>query len=178
MALTPIQPQVDSSQLHNGPQRVTDIVRNLTLKASLVSTTESFESAVKERPQELLFRAAIDKLNEALETELGTQAIENAASSGMDFSPEAVADRIVGFATAFFGKYQENHDGEGQEEQLSGFSELIRGAIQQGFEEARDILEGLGVFSGEIKDNANRTYDLIQEKLDAFEQQKREEFSV
>jgi hypothetical protein len=170
MALTPVQSRIDGLLQQPDHMRIRDEARNLTLKASIVSTSVSVDMAVKERPLEMVYRAAIEKLNETLEPELGPHAIENAAASGMDFSPEAVAERIVGFATGFFSSYLENHPDEESGRQLSGFMDLIRGAIDQGFEEARDVLDGLGVLSGDIAANVDRTYDLIQEKLGAFEE--------
>ena len=169
MALTPVQSQVDGLLQQPDHMRIRDETRNLTLKATIVSTSVSVDMAVKERPLELVYKAAVEKLNETLEPELGPHAIEDAASSGIDFSPEAVAERLVGFATGFFSDYLENHPDQESDEQLSGFMDLIRGAIGQGFEEARNILHGLGVLSGEIASNVDKTYDLVQEKLAAFE---------
>jgi hypothetical protein len=169
MALTPVQSRVDGYLQQPDHLRIRDETRNLTLKATIVSTSVSVDMAVKERPLELVYKAAIEKLNETLEPELGPNAIEDAAASGMDFSPEAVAERIVGFATGFFSNYLENHPDQESEEQLSGFMDLIRGAIDQGFEEARNILDGLRVLSGDISANVDKTYDLIQERLAAFE---------
>jgi hypothetical protein len=133
--------------------------------------TGEIDFSVINRPLELLYRSAIEKLNEYLEPELGEDAISQAAESGMDFSPEAVAERIVAFASAGFVSYSERHADQPRQDQLDGFLELVGGAIQKGFEEAKEILEGLEVFEGEIADNANRTYDLIQEKLAAFADQ-------
>ncbi len=169
MALTPIQSPVNGLLQQPDHMRIRDETRNLTLKATIVSTSVSVDIAAKERPLELVYKAAIERLNETLEPEFGANAIEEAAASGMDFSPEAVAERIVGFATGFFSNYLENHPDEESNEQLSGFLDLVRGAIDQGFEEARNILEGLGVLSGGIASNVDKTYDLIQEKLDSFE---------
>ena len=44
----------------------------------------------------------------------------------------------------------------------------IGGGIDQGFAEARGILDGLGVLEGELKDNIDLTYDLVQQGLQAF----------
>ena len=169
MAITPIQARVDGLLQQPDHMRIRDETRNLTLEATIVSTSVSVGMAVKERPLELVYKAAIQKLNETLEPELGANAIEEAKASGMDFSPEAVAERIVGFATGFFSNYLENHPDEESSEQLSGFLNLVRGAIDQGFEEARNILGGLDVLSGEIAASVDKTYDLIQQKLDSFE---------
>lgn len=140
-------------------------------RGAMVKQSAEVDISAANKPLELLYRSAIEKLNEYLTPELGEDAIGKAAQSGMDFSPEAVAERIVSFATAGFAAYTERHGDQPQDEQLNGFMELIGGAIQQGFEEAKEILEGLGVFQGTIADNANQTYDLIQEKLAAFAEQ-------
>lgn len=170
MALSSMQPQVGGLLQQPGHLRITEETRNLALKAAIVRTSVDVDLAVKEHPLELVYKAAIEKLNETLEPELGPGAIESAASSGMDFSPGAVAERILGFATGFFSNYLEHHPDQESNEQLSGFMSLIRGAIDQGFQEARGILEGLKVLSGDIAANVHLTYDLIQERLDAFEQ--------
>lgn len=44
--------------------------------------------------------------------------------------------------------------------------------MEKGFGEAKDILEGMRLFEGDIKDNANQTYDLIMKGLDALQQGK------
>jgi hypothetical protein len=67
------------------------------------------------------------------------------------FNAENTADRIFGFAFAFF---------DGSKDRAE-FAEEMRGYIDQGFEEARKIV-------GELPDISNETYDLIQEKIDAF----------
>lgn len=149
-----------------------------SLKSSMVDTSADVSFSVRDQPLGLIYRAAVEKLNRQLEPELGPEPIQAAATADMDFSPGAVAERIVSFATGFFDAYAENHAGEKAEEQLSGFMSLIRDAIDRGFKEAREILSGLGVLHGEIQDHADRTYDLIQEQLNAFEQRIAERPSI
>jgi hypothetical protein len=57
-----------------------------------------------------------------------------------------------------------------EEEALEKYSEIIEGAIDQGFSEAQEILEGLNVFEGDVKSNVEKTYDLIQEGLKAWKE--------
>lgn len=64
-------------------------------------------------------------------------------------SPENVSNRIVDFAKSISG-------GD------SGKLSLLRHAIEEGFKAAKDQL-------GELPDISNETYKLIQEKLDAWE---------
>jgi len=153
-------------------------VGRMKMNADIIANTSDVTISAANKPLELLYKSAIDSLNEALEPEFGTEAIQNAANSGMDFSPEAVADRIVSFATGFFGAYAGRHGDESQNEQLDGFMDLIGGAIEQGFAEAREILEGLSVLQGDIATNVDKTYDLIQQKLSDFSQSTRDSFGI
>ena len=45
------------------------------------------------------------------------------------------------------------------------------GAIQKGFDEARDILESLHVLEGGVADGIDQTYQLIQQGLADFREQ-------
>lgn len=80
------------------------------------------------------------------------------------WSPEKTSDRIVDFAMGFLGAFQGNHGEEGVQSQFSGFFDLARKAIEDGFEQAKGML---GAFYGEP---AEKTWDLVQEKLDGKEQ--------
>ncbi|MDX5446013.1 MAG: DUF5610 domain-containing protein [Zoogloeaceae bacterium] len=118
--------------------------------------------------QSLLFRTAIENINERLAPELGPDAIQNAAASGEDFSPEAVANRLLSFATGLFDAFATQRSGEDADQITRDFVGVIREGFERGFGEAREILEGLGVFSGEVESNAMRTFDLFMKGLDDF----------
>jgi hypothetical protein len=135
--------------------------------ASILKATEA-QLGVKDQPLALVLRSAIEKINEVLEPTLGPNAIESAADSGIDVSPEATADRIVGLSTAFFHAFSKQNPNEEGEDLVNHFLAVIGSGIDQGFGEARDILDGLGVLEGSIADNINRTYDLVQEGLARF----------
>lgn len=140
------------------------------MNISILQASEA-QLGVKDQPLALLYKSAIENLNEVLAPELGENAIQNAYDSGMDFSPEATAGRIVDFATAFFANYQENHPDMADDEALDGFMDVIGGAIQQGFDEARDILDGLQVLEGDVADGIDQTFQLIQQGLADFREQ-------
>lgn len=80
------------------------------------------------------------------------------------WSPEKTSDRIVDFAMGFLGAFQGNHEDMSAESQFSGFFDLARKAIEDGFEQAKGML---GALYGEP---AEQTWDLVQEKLDGREQ--------
>ena len=120
------------------------------------------------RSMEVLYRAAIENINAELQPTMGEEAIQTAYDTGLDVSPEATADRIVSMSTAFFGSYSKQHPEMSQDEALESFVSVISGGIDKGFGEARDILDGLNVLEGDIAENIDKTYDLVQEGLKAF----------
>ncbi len=116
----------------------------------------------------LLYRSAIDRINDALAPQLGPNAIQNAIASGVDTSPEATANRILSFSTAFFEKYAAQNPGKDPDRLVSDFVALIRGGFEKGFNEAKKILDGLGVLKGGIADGIQQTWDLVQKGYDNF----------
>lgn len=126
----------------------------------------------------ILYQEAIDKLNEVLKPDLGENAISTeklAEQGGMDYwTPENTANRIVQGTTAFFQAYKDSNPDLQGEELLDKFLGVIGGGIETGFKDATDILEGFGVYDGSIKENAEKTYDLVQKGLQAFRDQQME----
>lgn len=171
-----IQPD-PTTQAHDKPGKgVASSVSELTpaqqQKESLnVSILESAAViiGVKDDPLALVLSSAIERINEFLAPELGETSIQKAADSRLDSSPEATAERIVGLSTVFFGEFNERHSSEDKSEVLSHFMENISSGIDQGFAEARDILEGLGVLEGEISKSIDQTFELVKQKLSTFE---------
>ncbi|MCK4743316.1 MAG: DUF5610 domain-containing protein [Sulfuriflexus sp.] len=165
MTITPVETQAT-------PQATPPISvaqqQKASLNASILKSTEVSLSA-QDNPLALTLRAIIDELNTALEPEIGPNAIDAAVESGLDVSPEATAERIVNLSTAFFSSFQDSNPDESGDEVLTHFLDVIRGGIEQGFTEARNILEGLAVLEGSIASNIDLTYELVQEKLDAFQ---------
>ncbi|MCB0334189.1 MAG: DUF5610 domain-containing protein [Bdellovibrionales bacterium] len=113
----------------------------------------------------------LQKLNELLSDKL-PEGIESLRPE--EHTPEATADRIVQGATAFFDIYaQQNPDLEG-EELLNSFMSTIRSGIETGYNDAFKTLEGIGAFELDgIQAGIEETKTLIEEKLVAYEAQKR-----
>ena len=118
--------------------------------------------------QALLLKTALAGINEALQADFGDNAIQAAVDAGIDVSPEATAERIVQMSTAFFSTYLNGREDMAMEEALASFISVIRRGIDQGFQEARDILSGLKVLEGDIAGNIDKTYDLVQQGLQRF----------
>jgi hypothetical protein len=117
--------------------------------------------------QTLLFRSAIDRINEQLEPELGTNALQNPAVP-QDYSPEATAGRILSFSTGFYDAYAQQHPGEDPGKIAQDFVDLIRGGFEKGFNDAKDILQGLQAFGGEVEAGVMKTYELVSQGYDQF----------
>jgi len=116
----------------------------------------------------LLYRSAIDSINEHLAPELGPNAIQ--AAMQQDNSPEATAERILSQSTAFFDAYARQHPNKDPEQLLNDFVEVIRGGFEKGYAEAVDILSGLGVMEegSPIAAEINKTFELVQQGYDDF----------
>lgn len=102
-----------------------------------------------------------------LEPEFGENAIQNAVSQ--DNTPEGTAGRIVSLSTGFFEAFKQQHAGEDEAGVLEKFMATIRSGFEQGYNEARDILQGLRVLNGDIASNIEKTYALVQQGYAEFE---------
>ncbi|MFT3760739.1 DUF5610 domain-containing protein [Thauera sp.] len=116
----------------------------------------------------LLYRSAIGSLNEMFASS-GRNVNTIGEAAGQDNSPEATAERILGFATGFFDAYAAQHPGKDPEELARNFTDMVRGGFEKGFKEARDILDGLGVLGGsDIENGIMKTYELVSKGFDDF----------
>lgn len=118
--------------------------------------------------QTVLDTSLTDKINGAFQSAGMDTNIESLCSSGLDFSPQATADRIVGMATSFFGAFQLNRRGQEKGIQIEGFTSFVKDAVKAGFEEAGSILSGIGDISPEIADDIDETFGLVMKGLDDF----------
>ena len=134
------------------------------INASILQSDLNVSIGTGDQSLALVYKTAIDGINEVL----GEDAIQSAAESGLDVSPEATAERIVSMSTAFFPAYLEQHPEMTKTEAAEEFVQLIGGGIEKGFSEAREILAGLKVLEGDIASNIDKTYDIVQEGLQSF----------
>ncbi|MBI4829036.1 MAG: DUF5610 domain-containing protein [Nitrospinae bacterium] len=93
------------------------------------------------------------------------ESVEPPVESVNPFGPEATAGRITDFALSFFPMFAKEHGDMSYEEQLRAFRDLVEGAIDEGFQQAMDIL---GELPDEVNAQIQETRSLITQKLDAF----------
>lgn len=144
--------------------------REATLRRSLGAQIlqASMEVSIRsgDESQALLFRSALEGIKQALAPTLGPDAIQNAM--GQDNSAEATAGRILSMSTAFFDAYAAQRPGDDPETVVRDFVDLVRGGFETGFAEARDILDGLGVFNGQVEADVMKTRELVLQGYDRF----------
>lgn len=90
------------------------------------------------------------------------------ATSSLDFSPEATATRIFDFSMSLFGVFQSQNSDLSPEEALADFETLVRDAIDEGFAQATDILEGMGAMNENVSAFIDETSLILTELLDNF----------
>ena len=166
--------QVAKDKAVEGQEANNETLRQVSqrkLNVAILQSNREVSLSVKNEPLALVYKTAIEAINKELEADLGDNAIQKGYEAGIDVSPEATADRILSFSTGLFSLFQQQHPSLSETEQVDRFIDVIGGGIDQGFAEAREILDGVGVLKGEIAENIDKTYDLVQEGLAQFRDQ-------
>lgn len=143
---------------------------NSQLNPSGYSPGTEVSLQVGSNSQFLLYRASIEQVNEILANELGQRPLDSSFESGLDVTPEGVAQRIAAMTTGMFSNYLDNHPELSEEAALERFMNLIGEGIDRGFAESREILDSLNLLEGELASNIDNTLELVQQDLEAFSQ--------
>ena len=147
-------------------EQVSEAALRKDLNVGILQASMAVSIRAGDESQALLFRTAIEGINEALAPTLGADAIQNAM--GQDNSAEATAGRIVSMSTAFFDAYAARRPEDDPETVLRDFTDVIRGGFEKGFGEARDILSGLGVFTGAVEADVTKMRELVLRGYERF----------
>ena len=107
-------------------------------------------------------------LSITMQTQSSVPPPEIDPASAMDFSAEATAERIFSFSISLFGVYQSQNPDESAESALANFEQLVQDAIDEGFGEARNILEELGSLDEQTAEFLDETHSILQLLLDKF----------
>jgi Domain of unknown function (DUF5610) len=104
-----------------------------------------------DKTQKILQQELVSKLEQRFQLE----GVDLKGLNAEDYTPDKVAGRILSFVEAGIGR-------AGDDEEKNELMEKARQGIEQGFKEAREILDAIGVLNGKVKDDIDKTYDLIQ----------------
>ena len=119
----------------------------------------------QDSPLALLYKSTITSVNETLQEQ---PAANSPQATSQGNTPQGTAELILDQATSFYTAYKLQHGGVDDAATLAGFLASIRGGVGKGFQEARDILQGLNALSGEVAGNIDQTYQLVQQGLNSF----------
>ena len=98
----------------------------------------------------------------------GMPSIGANSVSPTDFSAEATAERIFTFSISLFAVYQSQNPDDSMEAALTDFEQMVRDAIDEGFGEARSIMEGLDGLTEQIDEFIDQTYAILDRLLEEF----------
>lgn len=82
------------------------------------------------------------------------------AGKANDYSPEKVAERILGFIEQ---RLQSEQAAGADPDKLKKLLDQARDGVEKGFAEARKILDGMGVLQGKVASDIDDTYQKIQD---------------
>lgn len=168
------KPSVQTTNKANAfeaPVSKLDVYQQTKKMQDVAVLTASSTNSITKNPMELLFKTAIEEINKQLEPILGKNAAQSAYESNLDVSPEATAERIIQGSTAFYQAFKAQNSELGEEEAINEFLNVINTGIEQGFAEAKDILDSLSVLEGDIESDIDLTFDFVQQGLINFKEQ-------
>jgi hypothetical protein len=137
--------------------------KNVGKSAMAAKTPDQASEAPKLGSQKFLNQQILKALNQHLGAS-GSAPVDKLNAD--DFSPEKVADRILSFVGGVINGLRNI---AAPDEEVSSMMQAARDGVEKGFGEARDILDGLGIYNGKISEDAEKTYDLLQDGLDRIE---------
>jgi len=156
------QSATDSKSVANTVNRANSVDR-----AELVDRVEISVSSTSATVNGVLNDSVVEQINRSIQ-EAGID-LKIEAGGSFEVSPEGTARRIADFATSHHGAYSQARASEPEAIRLEGFMSLIRGAIEEGFAEAKDFLSGITKMSDTLNETIDRTLELTKGYLSDFE---------
>ena len=154
----------------NNPQSSADQAQEQSERQASNNATANQDSVTKLNPGNLN-KVLHDKVVGALEQALSQTTVDPIYKmQSEDLMPDKVASRVLGFIA------QALHGLERKSEDFNNKLAEARHGIEKGFNEAKDILMGLGAYNGNIAENAEKTYTALQHGLDKISSSQVEAF--
>lgn len=113
--------------------------------------------------QEKLQAALQERIAKAFDVE----GIDLSGHQGLDYSPDAVSQRVVDFSISLYGVFREQNASLSEEQALNKFESTIRGAVNRGYGDAMKTLSGADMPQS-VLDMGQETKSLIDQGFDDF----------
>ncbi|MBV8622004.1 MAG: DUF5610 domain-containing protein [Herbaspirillum sp.] len=140
------------------------------LNVSILQASLQVSLNAQNDPLSLVYKSAIANISETLgiSDSSGTGTPPATTPTTQDNSPEGTAGRIVSFITNMFQLFKQNNQDKSDSTNIDDYMNQIFKGVDQGFSEARGILESLSALNGDIASNIDKTYSLVQKSLKDF----------
>ena len=137
--------------------------------ANASAAPASFEVSLTSgsNPASLLLKAAVTGINDSLQLAFGEGALTG--TGGQKTTAAGVADQIISLITQFLEALKQKQAGEDGATTLQDLMATIRDGFEQGYEEAMNLLKGMGVLSDDMASEFARIHDLVLKGLSDFE---------
>lgn len=136
-------------------------VRQKPSSADIVElSSRAKESMFSQNKIEEMLHAKMAKVLEA-------EGIDLSEHKGIDYSPDAVAHRIVDYSITLYGVFRDQNSQLSEHDALDKFETTIRGAVDSGYADAMKALDGLGL-SDEVVDMGEETMSQVSTRFDEF----------
>jgi len=140
--------------------------------AAMTKVKEAIDSRIKSLKLPTLMQRTKERLEaqtQSLRDKLAAR-YGNAVSddSTTDFSSSANAKRLTDYALSLFDSPAMSAGGERGASERGAYAEMIRGAIADGFAQARSVFEGLEKLDPKLAANVDATFAKVRSNLAAF----------
>jgi hypothetical protein len=147
----------------NAGQGTRTSMNAMIIEASLKISISSGDNA-----QGLLYRTTLESIYEAINTKFESKITPEYQMPETIDSPETASNTILTFSLGLYASYSSRYSSQDESTTATNFIDLVRGGFEKGFNEAVDILKGLDVFKGNVADEINKTWELVQKGFDDF----------
>ncbi|MFJ3057776.1 DUF5610 domain-containing protein [Herbaspirillum sp. NPDC087042] len=138
------------------------------LNVSILQASLQVSLNAQNDPLSLVYKSAIANISETLGISDSSGTTPATTPAAQDNSPEGTAGRIVSFITNMFQLFKQNNPDKSDSSNIDDYMNQIFKGVDQGFSEARGILDSLGALNGDIASNIDKTYSLVQKSLKDF----------
>ena len=112
-------------------------------------------------------KATVTGINDSLKPAFGENTLSG--MGGQKTTADGAADQIISLITQFLDALKQKQAGEDGATNLKDLVATIRDGFEQGYEEAMNLLKGMGVLSDDMASEFARIHDLVLKGLSDFE---------
>lgn len=151
------------------------ILSSISENSSVTSTNVDLNFSDLYKSLTITSKQIVDKLNDILKNKLpnGLQSLKPE-----DVTPEASAENVVRGVTSMFTAFAKQNADLAPEELVKKFLEEAKKGVEQGYGDAKKVLQSLGALEIDgVENGISQTRELILQKLDKFAELKLEELT-